>query len=246
LRAFLFPFLQRVEIEGQKALLSASKGKISRKGQGVCTDRQERRCWVFSSDLVSELIIHIPVICRSVPHSSQANISSKKGRHDLWNPEDSPGKRRAGDLSLPLRFHFPLIPLYQPLVPILLRSLSRSIFRLGLELFSPFSLGIDDLSRSITIDRSLMIRMIIIIIIAVGDIFIVLDPFGSTPTSSFQPFLFPFSFFPGFFDGQCFSFFFQLSGSEETSFSFLYRWGGCSGSAGGFGWRFLEGGFRLS
>jgi hypothetical protein len=160
-------------------------------------------------------------------------------------PEDSPSKRRAGDLSLPLSFHFPLIPLYQPLVPILLRSLSRSIFRLGLELFSPFSLGIDDLSRSITIDRPLMIRMIIINII--GDIvLVILDPFGSTPTSSFEAFLFPFSFFPGFFDGQCFSFFFQLSGSEETSFSFLYRWGGCSGSAGGFGWRFLEGGFRLS
>jgi len=58
-----------------------------------------------------------------------------------------------------------------------------------------------------------MIRMIIIITIAVGDIIIIVDPFGSTPTSSFEAFLFPFSFFPGFFDGQRFSLFFQLSGS---------------------------------
>jgi hypothetical protein len=139
-----------------------------------------------------------------------------------------------------------LIPLYQPLVPILLRSLSRSIFRLGLELFSPFSLGIDDLSRSITIDRPLMIRMIITILIIISDIvLVILDPFGSTPTPSFEAFLFPFSFFTSFFDGQRFGLFFQLSGSEKTSFSFLYRWGGCSGGAGGFGWRFLGGGFRL-
>jgi hypothetical protein len=178
------------------------------------------------------------------PNPNQANQLKKRPLRSLES-EDSPGERRAGDLSFPLRFHFPLIPLYQPLVPILLRSLSRSIFRLGLELFSPFSLGIDDLSRSITIDRPLMIRMMIIIVIIGDIILVILDPFGSTPTSSFEAFLFPFSFFPGFFDGQRFSFFFQLSGSEETSFSFLYRWGGCSGGAGGFGRRVISGGFRL-
>jgi hypothetical protein len=77
LRPFLFPFLQGVEIEGHNGLLLASRDTISGKRQGLCTYRQESRCWVFSSDFVSELIIHIAVSCRPIPHSSQANQLEK-------------------------------------------------------------------------------------------------------------------------------------------------------------------------
>ena len=72
---FFLRFYRGLSIEGQKALLSASRHDQPKR-QGICTYRQERRCWVFSSDFVSQLVIHIPVICRSVPVPAK-QISSR-------------------------------------------------------------------------------------------------------------------------------------------------------------------------